>query len=166
MHVFGDVPHLNMLHAFILHAIGSSAPTGVVAVYSAVNIPLLLLARQSGDRPDSPTGDLDGVPAHSSPSAALDLIPGHVVVFGARRVQFTAILGVVCAVEGPVEGDGIDDHGDPSAAPRHRDRFARLTTLLDHFGQSVPRVAHCYLSHVPIVQSPVATSVTTTLLSW
>jgi len=33
--------------------------------------PLLLGVRQPGDRPDRPAGDLDGVAAHSSPSAAL-----------------------------------------------------------------------------------------------
>ena len=39
-------------------------------IYRGSN-PVLLLARQPGDRLDRPAGDLDGVPAHSSPSAAL-----------------------------------------------------------------------------------------------
>ena len=39
-------------------------------VYRCSN-PELFLARQPGDRLDRPAGDLDGVPARSSPSAAL-----------------------------------------------------------------------------------------------
>ena len=39
-------------------------------IYRCSN-PVLFLAWQPCDRPDRPAGDLDGVAAHSSPSAAL-----------------------------------------------------------------------------------------------
>jgi len=88
------------------------------------------------------------------PESGLDLIPRDVVVLSASSVKLTPVINLISGINKHIERVSVQDHRNPAATTRNRDRLSGPTRLLDDLGQPIPSVTYCHLIHVRIVQHP------------